>query len=90
MGKYVDEFKLFKVFFVNWFCCGDDGCFLWLGFGENSWVLKWIVDCIEYKVGGVIILIGIVFVVEDLDLDGLDVDVVDVVVVLVVDVDEWC
>uniref|UniRef100_UPI0006149A82 Phosphoenolpyruvate carboxykinase [GTP] n=1 Tax=Mycobacterium tuberculosis (strain ATCC 25618 / H37Rv) TaxID=83332 RepID=UPI0006149A82 len=89
LGKHADEAKLPKVFFVNWFRRGDDGRFLWPGFGENSRVLKWIVDRIEHKAGGATTPIGTVPAVEDLDLDGLDVDAADVAAALAVDADEW-
>ncbi|OOK68767.1 phosphoenolpyruvate carboxykinase family protein [Mycobacterium kansasii] len=85
LGKNADESKLPKVFFVNWFRRGHDGHFLWPGFGENSRVLKWIVERIEHRAGGRTTPIGTVPAVEDLDLDGLDVDVADVAEALKVD-----
>ena len=89
LGKNSDESKLPKVFFVNWFRRGDEGQFLWPGFGENSRVLKWIVDRIEHKAGGQDTPIGVVPTAEDLDLDGLEVDSDDVERALAVNADEW-
>ena len=89
LGKNSDESKLPKVFFVNWFRRGEGGKFLWPGFGENSRVLKWIVDRIEHKAGGQNTPIGVVPTPEDLDLAGLDVTADDVAAALVVKPAEW-
>jgi phosphoenolpyruvate carboxykinase (GTP) len=89
LGKNSDESKLPKVFFVNWFRRGEGGKFLWPGFGENSRVLKWIVDRIEHKAGGQDTPIGVVPTAEDLDLAGLDVTADDVAAALVVKPSEW-
>ena len=89
LGKNADESKLPKIFFVNWFRRGDDGRFLWPGFGENSRVLKWIVERVEGKADGQSTAIGVVPVVGDLDLGGLDVTESDVTEALRVDTAEW-
>ncbi|AMY52753.1 phosphoenolpyruvate carboxykinase (GTP) [Rhodococcus fascians] len=89
LGKNADESKLPKVFYVNWFRRGDDKRFLWPGFGENSRVLKWIVERIEHKAAGVETPIGVVPTAEALDIDGLDTTVDDVAEALAVNTDEW-
>ena len=89
LGKNSDESKLPKVFFVNWFRRGDDGRFLWPGFGENSRVLKWIIERVEGRASGRSTPIGIVPTAEDLDLRGLDVDPADVNEALLVNPEEW-
>src|ERR1700739_733075 len=89
VGKNSDESKLPKVFFVNWFRRGDDGRFLWPGFGENSRVLKWVVERVDGRANGESTPIGIVPTADQLDLDGLDVDRDDVDQALAVNPDEW-
>jgi phosphoenolpyruvate carboxykinase (GTP) len=89
IGKQSDESKMPKIFFVNWFRRGDDGRFLWPGFGENSRVMKWIIERVEGKANGTTTPIGIVPSAEDLDLEGLDVDASDVNEALAVNADEW-
>jgi phosphoenolpyruvate carboxykinase (GTP) len=89
IGKNADESKMPKIFFVNWFRRGGDGRFLWPGFGENSRVMKWIIDRIEQKAGGKTTPIGTVPTAADLDLDGLDVDAADVDEALAVNAAEW-
>jgi len=89
IGKNSDESKMPKIFFVNWFRRGADGRFLWPGFGENSRVMKWIIERVEGKANGSTTPIGIVPSAADLDLDGLDVDAADVDAALAVNAAEW-
>ena len=84
-----DESKLPKVFYVNWFRRGDDGRFLWPGFGENSRVLKWIVERLDGAGEAVETPIGHVPTVSALDLTGLDIPESDVAAALAVDRAEW-
>ncbi|GAA5157604.1 phosphoenolpyruvate carboxykinase (GTP) [Amycolatopsis dongchuanensis] len=89
LGKSADGTKLPKIFYVNWFRRGDDKRFLWPGFGENSRVLKWIVERIEGKANAVETPIGLVPRAEDLDTEGLKEPLADIQAALDVDPDEW-
>ncbi|WP_433056455.1 phosphoenolpyruvate carboxykinase (GTP) [Dactylosporangium sp. CS-033363] len=91
MGKGVDgdAAKLPKIFYVNWFRRGDDGRFLWPGFGENSRVLKWVVERIEGTAQAVETPIGAVPAPGALDVAGLDLTADDVAAALAVDPEEW-
>ncbi|GGM76315.1 phosphoenolpyruvate carboxykinase [GTP] [Longimycelium tulufanense] len=88
-GKSADATKLPRIYYVNWFRRGDDRRFLWPGFGENSRVLKWIVERIEGTAPAVETAIGHVPTAEALDLSGLDAPGADVEAALRVDVEEW-
>jgi phosphoenolpyruvate carboxykinase (GTP) len=71
MGRRVS--KPPKVFHVNWFRKGDDGKFLWPGYGENVRVLKWMLERIEGRGAATETAIGYVPAAGALDLKGLDV-----------------
>ncbi|MFY0407106.1 phosphoenolpyruvate carboxykinase (GTP) [Solicola sp. PLA-1-18] len=89
MGKDNDASKMPKVFYVNWFRRDDDGGFLWPGFGENSRVLKYVVDRLAGRVEAVETPIGHVPAPGSLDLDGLDVSPEQMEKALTVDPAEW-
>jgi phosphoenolpyruvate carboxykinase (GTP) len=89
VGKQHDADKLPKIFYVNWFRRDADGVFLWPGFGENSRVLKWIIERIEGRADAVETPIGWVPAPEALDVDGLDLDADTIGALLRVDEVEW-
>jgi phosphoenolpyruvate carboxykinase (GTP) len=61
-----------KIYTTNWFRKGDDGKFVWPGYGENMRVLKWMIDRIEGKAAGVEHLIGVSPTYEELNWTGLN------------------
>jgi phosphoenolpyruvate carboxykinase (GTP) len=89
VGKDNDAAKLPRIFYVNWFRRDEDGGFLWPGFGENSRVLKWIVERIDGQAQAVETPIGHVPTPEALDTEGLDLTDEQLAKVLEVDVEEW-
>ena len=64
--------KLPKIFTTNWFRKGADGKFIWPGFGENMRALKWMIDRVEGKEGGVEHIAGVTPAYQDLVWEGLD------------------
>ncbi len=89
IGEQADADKLPRLYWVNWFQKGDDGRFLWPGYGENSRVVKWIIQRLEGEVEATETAIGRVPRVEDLDTSGLDLDDAVVERLLTVDADLW-
>ncbi|MGH3318491.1 MAG: phosphoenolpyruvate carboxykinase domain-containing protein, partial [Nocardioidaceae bacterium] len=89
VGKENDTAKLPRIFYVNWFRRDEEGGFLWPGFGENSRVLKWIVERIEGKASAVETPIGHVPSAESFDIDGLDTGRSELEAALKVDPEEW-
>jgi phosphoenolpyruvate carboxykinase (GTP) len=89
MTGRTDESRLPRIYGVNWFRKGDDGKFLWPGFGDNSRVLKWVFERIEGEAEASETPIGSVPRASDLDLGGLDTPAEAVEEALRVDPGEW-
>lgn len=89
VGENADPAKLPKIYYVNWFKKDADGKFVWPGFGENSRVLKWIVQRLNGEIEGVETPIGILPRKEDLDTEGLGLSDAELDFVLAVDKEVW-
>src|SRR6195952_155456 len=87
-GKNADATKLPKIFYVNWFRRGEDNRFLWPGFGENSRVLKWIIERLEGRAAATETPIGHIPSADQIDIDGLAEPLEDIEASLRFDVDE--
>ena len=64
--------QLPRIYTTNWFRKGEDGKFVWPGYGENMRVLKWMIDRIEGQADGSEHLFGVSPRYEDLNWTGLD------------------
>lgn len=87
MGTVSDEAP--GIFHVNWFQRGDDGSFLWPGFGENLRVLRWIRARCRGEADAVRTPIGHLPTPESLDLSGIDVPRASLERLLSVDREAW-
>jgi phosphoenolpyruvate carboxykinase (GTP) len=85
----MDEAKLPRIFYVNWFRKAADGRWLWPGFGENSRVLEWIFARCSGHGEGVESPIGYLPAPGAIDIEGLDISKEDMIELLRVDRDEW-
>jgi len=61
-----------KIYCVNWFRKGDDGKFVWPGYGDNMRVLKWMIDRIEGKATGSANGFGVSPTYSEINWTGLD------------------
>lgn len=89
IGRKGDPDKLPRIFAVNWFRRGEDGHFLWPGFGENSRVLKWVAERCDGSRDAVQTPIGYMPRPEDLDTRGLDLPSEDLEAITTINPHEW-
>jgi len=78
-----------RIFRVNWFRKGEDGKFLWPGYGDNVRVLKWIVERIRGGGRAQETPIGWIPAADGLDTEGLGLSRAQVAEALRVDRGEW-
>ncbi len=81
--------KLPKVFHVNWFRKGDDGKFLWPGFGDNMRVLEWILGRCDGSAAAVETPIGRIPAKGALRQDDLSISEAQLRALLHIDNDAW-
>ncbi|MEU5879835.1 phosphoenolpyruvate carboxykinase (GTP) [Spirillospora sp. NPDC047279] len=89
IGQSADAEKLPRIYYVNWFRKDADGRFIWPGFGENSRVLKWIVERLNGQADAVKTAIGHLPTREALDTEGLEIGDADLDALLSVDTEVW-
>jgi phosphoenolpyruvate carboxykinase (GTP) len=89
IGASADQTKLPKLFWVNWFRKSPEGKFLWPGFGDNSRVLKWVLERVGGQGDAVDTPIGRVPTTDAIDTTGLDVDPATLAQLLSVDGESW-
>jgi phosphoenolpyruvate carboxykinase (GTP) len=89
IGRRGDADKLPKIFYVNWFRKGEDGRFLWPGFGDNSRVLAWVFGRCEGHTEAVETPIGFVPAEGAIDTQGLSISDDDLAALVRVDPEEF-
>jgi len=97
MGDYFNHWmkvgrnskKAPKIFHVNWFRKGENGRFLWPGFGQNLRVLQWIIDRCEGDGKANETPIGYVPAEGGINTDGLDVSPETMKELMSIDIADW-
>ncbi|MDB5818478.1 MAG: phosphoenolpyruvate carboxykinase [Rhizobacter sp.] len=77
------------IFCVNWFRKGDDGKFVWPGYGENMRVLKWMLERVGGTAHGAENVFGVSPRYEDLSWQGLDFDTAKFAQVTATTTESW-
>ncbi len=89
MGEAADPATAPRIYFVNWFRKDAHGRFVWPGYGDNSRVLKWIVERLEGVGEARDTAIGRVPAPGALDVSGLGLSQAQLDLLLTVDPAVW-
>jgi phosphoenolpyruvate carboxykinase (GTP) len=85
----MEEAKLPRIFYVNWFRKAPDGRWLWPGYGENSRVLEWVFERCAGRAEAVETPIGYLPAPGAIDTRELEISAEDIAELFRVDRDEW-
>jgi phosphoenolpyruvate carboxykinase (GTP) len=88
LGK-IDGATLPKIYCVNWFRTDEQGHFVWPGFGDNMRVLKWMLERIDGKAGGVENIFGTTPRFGDIHWDGIPFSPEEFETITSIDKDAW-
>jgi phosphoenolpyruvate carboxykinase (GTP) len=89
LGAAADPDQLPRLYYVNWFRKDASGRYVWPGFGENSRVLKWIIQRLSGEAEAVATPVGNLPAPGALDLDGLRLSQADLELLLTADPQDW-
>ena len=89
VGQRTSADKLPRIFYVNWFRKTPEGKWLWPGYGENSRVLKWVLERVAGQGEAKKTPIGYVPTPGALDLEGLAMPPDELELLLSVNTEEW-
>ena len=89
INKQSTDRLLPKIFFVNWFRRDEFNKYIWPGFGENSRILKWILERTKEKKNYKSTPIGLVPDIKKLDLSNLDITDEKLNILFEVDKEAW-
>jgi len=88
MGKSLGD-KAPLIFNVNWFRTDENNRFIWPGYGENTRILQYILDCVYGDAKRDETFIGLMPNADDIDVNGIDLDKKDLEFLLSLDKDLW-
>ena len=88
MGATLGD-KAPSIFQVNWFRKGEDGKFLWPGFGDNARPIEWAIKRVLGEVEASDGLSGHLPKTGDLNVDGLDLDAATLEQIFALDPEAW-
>ncbi|MBN1524849.1 MAG: phosphoenolpyruvate carboxykinase (GTP) [Spirochaetales bacterium] len=89
MPQRTDRSKLPRLYYVNWFRKNSEGKWLWPGYGENSRVLKWVIERVMNIAKAVETPIGNLPTVDAIDVSGLDISKEDMQELVYFDKEQW-